>query len=109
MDRRKFLKVSSLSLGGLAAAGIGVDMSGISTKKNYYLQGNYAPVNNIISETDLKVTGQIPKDLSGLLLRNGPNPMSSVNEKKHHWFWEKGCFMELDLILEIRSGTKISW
>ena len=60
MDRRKFLKVSSLSLGGLAAAGIGVDMSGISTKKNYYLQGNYAPVNNIISETDLKVTGQIP-------------------------------------------------
>jgi hypothetical protein len=39
MNRRKFLKVSSLSLGGLAAAGIGVDMSGISTKKNYYLQG----------------------------------------------------------------------
>ncbi len=44
MNRRKFLKVSGLSLGGLAAAGIGVDMSGITTKKNYYLQGNYAPV-----------------------------------------------------------------
>ena len=86
MNRRKFLKVSSLSLGGLAVAGIGVDMSGITTKKNYYLQGNYAPVKNLISETGLKVTGQIPKDLSGLFARNGPNPMTSVNEKKHHWF-----------------------
>ena len=82
MNRRKFLKVSSLSFGGLALAGIGVDMSGITTKQNYYLQGNYAPVKNLISETGLKVTGQIPKDLSGLFVRNGPNPMSSVNEKK---------------------------
>ena len=90
MNRRKFLKVSSLSLGGLGVAGAGVDMSGISTKKNYYLQGNYAPVKNLISETGLKVTGQIPKDLSGLFVRNGPNPMSSVNEKKHHWFLGEG-------------------
>ena len=90
MNRRKFLKVSSLSLGGLAVAGIGIDMSGITTKKNYYLQGNYSPVKNLISETGLKVTGQIPKDLSGLFVRNGPNPMSSVNEKKHHWFLGEG-------------------
>ena len=90
MNRRKFLKVSGLSLGGLAVAGIGVDMSGITAKKNYYLQGNYAPVKNLISEIGLKVTGQIPKDLSGLFVRNGPNPMSSVNEKKHHWFLGEG-------------------
>ena len=90
MNRRKFLKVSGLSLGGLAVAGIGVDMSGITAKKNYYLQGNYAPVKNLISEVGLKVTGQIPKDLSGLFVRNGPNPMSSVNEKKHHWFLGEG-------------------
>ena len=90
MNRRKFLKVSSLSFGGLALAGIGVDMSGITTKQNYYLQGNYAPIKNLISETGLKVTGQIPKDLSGLFVRNGPNPMSSVNEKKHHWFLGEG-------------------
>ena len=90
MNRRKFLKVSSLSFGGLALAGIGVDMTGITTKQNYYLQGNYAPIKNLISETGLKVTGQIPKDLSGLFVRNGPNPMSSVNEKKHHWFLGEG-------------------
>ncbi len=90
MNRRKFVKVSSLGLGGLAVAGIGVDLTGIAAKENYYLQGNYAPVINHISETGLKVTGQIPRDLSGLFVRNGPNPMSSVNEKKHHWFLGEG-------------------
>ena len=62
----------------------------LQRKKNYYLQGNYAPVKNLISETGLKVTGQIPKDLSGLFVRNGPNPMGAVNEKKHHWFLGEG-------------------
>ena len=90
MNRRKFLKVSGVMLGGLAVTSMGVDMLGITTKKNYYLQGNYAPVKNLISETGLNVTGQIPKDLSGLFVRNGPNPMSSVNEKKHHWFLGEG-------------------
>ena len=90
MNRRKFLKVSGVMLGGLAVTSMGVDMLGITTKKNYYLQGNYAPVKNLISETGLKVTGQIPKDLSGLFGRNGPNPMGAVNEKKHHWFLGEG-------------------
>ena len=90
MNRRKFLKLSGVMLGGLAVTSMGVDMLGITTKKNYYLQGNYAPVKNLISETGLKVTGQIPKDLSGLFVRNGPNPMGAVNEKKHHWFLGEG-------------------
>ena len=90
MNRRKFLKVSGVMFGGLAVTSMGVDMLGITTKKNYYLQGNYAPVKNLISETGLKVTGQIPKDLSGLFVRNGPNPMGAVNEKKHHWFLGEG-------------------
>ena len=58
--------------------------------KNEYLQGNYAPVSKEINETRLKVTGNIPKDLSGLLLRNGPNPMSALNEETHHWFIGQG-------------------
>ena len=57
---------------------------------NEYLLGNYAPVTKEINETDLKVTGNIPKDLSGLLLRNGPNPMSALNEETHHWFMGQG-------------------
>ena len=41
---------------------------------NPYLQGCYAPVSNELSEDNLKITGQIPDDLHGLYLRNGPNP-----------------------------------
>ena len=55
-------------------------MSGI-TQKELLLAGKLCPCKKSISETGLKVTGQIPKDLSGLFVRNGPNPMSSVNEK----------------------------
>ena len=50
MNRRKFLKVSGVMLGGLAVTSMGVDMLGITTKKNYYLQGNYAPVKNFLLE-----------------------------------------------------------
>ena len=59
-------------------------------KQNVYLQGNYAPVKKEIIENGLKVTGNIPKDLSGLFLRNGPNPLSVPNEETHHWFMGQG-------------------
>ena len=59
-------------------------------KQNVYLQGNYAPVKKEIIETGLKVTGNIPQDLSGLFLRNGPNPLSVPNEETHHWFMGQG-------------------
>ena len=87
MDRRKFLKISGLGVGGAIVTGLGVNMfGGFGSKENYYLQGNYAPVKELIKETNLEVIGSIPKDLSGLLLRNGPNPMDQPNAKKHHWF-----------------------
>ena len=42
---------------------------------NPYLQGNFAPVLEERSDDhELPVTGRIPPDLSGRLLRNGPNP-----------------------------------
>ena len=59
-------------------------------KQNVYLQGNYAPVKKEIIETGLKVTGNIPQDLSGLFLRNGSNPLSVPNEETHHWFMGTG-------------------
>ena len=79
MDRRKFLKISGLGVGGALITGLGVNMfGGFGSKENYYLQGNYAPVKELVTETNLEVIGSIPKDLSGLLLRNGPNPMESA-------------------------------
>ena len=83
MDRRKFLKISGLGLGSAAVLGWGLNRFGIiGSKENYYLQGNYAPIKEIISEDKLEIVGSIPKELSGLYLRNGPNPMGSPNAKK---------------------------
>jgi carotenoid cleavage dioxygenase len=59
-------------------------------KENPYLQENYAPVMEQIDETDLEVIGKIPQDLSGLFVRNGPNPMDHPKPAKHHWFSGQG-------------------
>jgi carotenoid cleavage dioxygenase len=52
---------------------------------NPYLQGAYAPVKEEITATELKVTGEIPKDFAGAYYRNGPNPYNSP-KGMHHWF-----------------------
>ena len=39
----------------------------------------------------------LPKELNGLYLRNGPNPMQSVNNKKYHWFSGEGMLHGLRL------------
>lgn len=45
-----------------------------SKQKNPYLSGNYAPVHDELEVHDLKVIGEIPKELCGIYMRNGPNP-----------------------------------
>ncbi len=35
---------------------------------------------------DLKITGEIPKDLAGAFFRNGPNPQFAPRDDFHHWF-----------------------
>lgn len=42
-----------------------------------HLSGRYAPVTEEVEEVDLRVTGELPADLDGLYLRNGPNPRFS--------------------------------
>ncbi|MFJ4680449.1 MULTISPECIES: carotenoid oxygenase family protein [unclassified Kitasatospora] len=39
-----------------------------------HLLGAFAPVTEEVDAADLEVTGEIPDDLDGLYLRNGPNP-----------------------------------
>lgn len=41
---------------------------------NPYLQGNFAPINTEITTDTLEVIGELPPDLSGIFVRNGPNP-----------------------------------
>jgi carotenoid cleavage dioxygenase len=49
----------------------------------FHLTGNYAPVTEEVTAFDLPVRGAIPRELSGLYLRNGPNPKRGSSP---HWF-----------------------
>ncbi|MDH2427952.1 carotenoid oxygenase family protein [Sphaerisporangium sp. TRM90804] len=56
-----------------------------SGEANPYLLGLYAPVHEQITAENLKVIGEIPRDLNGVYLRNGPNPRHPVRGR-YHWF-----------------------
>jgi 8'-apo-carotenoid 13,14-cleaving dioxygenase len=53
---------------------------------NPFLQGNYGPVADELTETALTVVGQLPPELNGMFVRNGPNPLDVGDPAKHHWF-----------------------
>jgi len=52
---------------------------------NRFLDGSFAPVKEEITASDLPVTGQVPAELSGRYLRNGPNPLG-LDDPNYHWF-----------------------
>jgi len=56
-----------------------------TTTVNPYLAGNFAPIGEEISADSLKVIGQLPPDLSGMFVRNGPNPQFPPIGY-YHWF-----------------------
>jgi carotenoid cleavage dioxygenase len=60
------------------------ELTGLNTL-NPYLQGLYEPVAAETTALELKVIGEIPKDLYGAFVRNGPNPQHAP-EGLHHWF-----------------------
>ncbi|MBU7584249.1 MAG: carotenoid oxygenase family protein [Nostoc sp. TH1S01] len=55
------------------------------TAVNPYLDGNFAPVREEITAENLQVIGKLPPELSGMFLRNGPNPQYSPIGQ-YHWF-----------------------
>ena len=57
---------------------------------NAFLSGPYAPVGEERTETELRVTGALPVELSGLYARIGPNPIEVINPALHHWFTGDG-------------------
>ncbi len=52
---------------------------------NPYLSGNFAPVTDEITADSLQVIGEIPANLTGMFLRNGPNPQFNPIGQ-YHWF-----------------------
>jgi carotenoid cleavage dioxygenase-like enzyme len=53
---------------------------------NPYLEGPFAPVHEEVVAVDLEVlAGEIPRDLNGVYVRNGPNPQYAP-AGRYHWF-----------------------
>jgi carotenoid cleavage oxygenase len=58
----------------------------MAVSTNAYLQGNFAPVLEEVTATELPVTGKVPEALDGRYLRNGPNPAVAPEPSTYHWF-----------------------
>ena len=52
-----------------------------------YLSGNYAPVTDEVTAFDLQVIGELPAELNGRYLRNGPNPMDRSTRRPITGSW----------------------
>lgn len=69
-----------------------------------YLEGSRAPVTEELTTYDLPITGQIPEELEGRWLRNGPNPYGNVDPNSYHWFLGDGMIHGVRL-----RGGKAEW
>ncbi len=91
---------------------------------NPYLEGNFAPVSEEVTAFDLPVTGSVPADLAGRLLRIGPNPVLPEDPATYHWFtgsgmvhgvrlrdgkaeWYRNRFVRDDRVIAARGGPQV--
>ena len=72
--------------------------------ENRYLVGNFAPVKDELTATDLPVEGSLPTALRGRLLRIGPNPIAP-DPAAYHWFTGDGIIHAI----ELRDGKAASY
>ena len=63
------------------------DIPRTEKKLHWHLIGNWAPVKEEITELNLEIKGEVPRDLNGLFVRNGMNPVSGYSD---HWFFGNG-------------------
>ena len=73
--------------------------------ENAYLAGNFAPVRDEATATDLPVTGSVPPALAGRYLRNGPDPIVDPDPAMYHWFTGDGMLHAI----ELRDGEAVSY
>lgn len=67
----------------------------------WHLRGNWAPVLDERTDTELRVEGVIPPQLEGRYVRTGPNPSTGSSP---HWFFGDGMVHGVRL-----SGGKAEW
>ncbi len=66
----------------------------------FHLQGVFAPVAGERAELDLEVIGELPADLRGTYVRNGPNPRG----RSHAWFAGEGMLHGVRI-----EGGRAAW
>ncbi len=76
-------------------------MASAVSAEPFWMTGNFRPVSQIVSKTQLDITGEIPAELSGRYFRNGPNPKAHPSAD---WFLGEGMIHGV----EIREG-KATW
>ena len=64
------------------------ELTSFNPNSNVYLNGNFAPVAEEVNNIQLQVVdGKIPRDIEGLFLRVGPNPIPHhIDRRDYHWF-----------------------
>lgn len=60
-------------------------MTTTTSQSNPFLKNNFAPVKEEIVAESLQVIGEIPPEISGMFVRNGPNPQFEPIGQ-YHWF-----------------------
>lgn len=75
-----------------------------AVEANPYLSGNFAPVPDEVTAFDLPVVhGELPEQLTGRYLRNGPNPIDP-DPATYHWFTGTGMVHGIRL-----DGGRAEW
>jgi carotenoid cleavage dioxygenase len=108
IDRRSLLRLAGTGAIGMAAMSVLGACSSSATSRGaraprattttriarpfdpsqpWWLQGDFAPVQREVEAIDLVVEGSLPRDLSGLYVRNGSNPLPRWSS---HWFLGDG-------------------
>ena len=107
LNRRALLRLGGLAAAGLGAAGL-LEACGGSSKRSgagsaptvapttttiadpsvpWWLRGDFAPVTQEVEAVNLPIEGSLPRELSGLYVRNGSNPKPGWAP---HWFLGDG-------------------
>jgi carotenoid cleavage dioxygenase-like enzyme len=78
-----------------------------AAEPNPYLGGPYAPTHDEVTIDRLEVLGEIPDDLNGVYVRNGPNPQFDPRGR-YHWFDGDGMVHALH-IAEGKAAYRNRW
>src|SRR4029079_1456372 len=121
LDRRTVLRLRALTAGAFGSAELLAACGGSGNSKAsrprstgasttttvadpstpWWLRGDFAPVTREVEAFDLPVEGSLPREVSGLYVRNGSNPKPGWAP---HWFLGDG--MVHGVMLE---GGKATW